>query len=101
MSRAFTAERQSNWRWWSALAAICAFGMLARALAIATVGNPVESDAEQYVCMARNLALAGVLEDCFHNFAYFSAGYPLLLGILFALFGDHLWIAYAANVVLG
>lgn len=33
--------------------------------------------------------------------AFYPVGYPLFLGGLFALFGDHLWVGQAANVVIG
>src|SRR5579872_3060406 len=77
-------------RWLAALLLICGVALLARLGAALVLRTPVESDSEQYLCMARNLVEAARLEDCDHNLAYYSAGYPLFLGGLFALFGVHL-----------
>ena len=87
--------------WRQALLAICLVALAARAASILVLATPVESDASEYLCMARNLAEAGKLQDCDFNYAYLSALYPMLLGGLFLLFGVHLWLAYLLNLLLG
>jgi 4-amino-4-deoxy-L-arabinose transferase-like glycosyltransferase len=101
------ADRAGRWQsvaarhWAGLLGAICLLALLGRLAAMLLVPQPVESDAQQYLCMARTLVELGTLRDCDGNLAYYSAGYPLLLALLFWLLGAKLWVAYAANLVLG
>ena len=106
-SGASVAARAMRWqavaarRWAPLLWAICLVALLARTGAVLLLPQPIESDAQQYLCMARNLVELATLQDCDDNFAYYSVGYPLLLALPFWLLGAKLWVAYAVNLVLG
>jgi hypothetical protein len=65
-----------------------------------------QRDANQYFVMARNVAAGRGVADSFlqpyvHATAFRPPLYPALLGGLFHLFGVHLAVAQAANVILG
>ncbi|MEQ1509279.1 MAG: hypothetical protein ABL909_02610 [Sphingopyxis sp.] len=63
---------------------------------------PVEpqSDALSYLSMAEHLAAGRPMQDMWGQYAFYSAGYPLLLGSTFALTGPSLSVALAVNLVL-
>lgn len=65
-----------------------------------------QRDANQYFVMARNVAVGRGVADSFlqpyvHATAFRPPLYPVLLGGLFHVFGVHLAVAQATNVVLG
>lgn len=65
-----------------------------------------QRDANQYFVMARNVAAGRGVADSFlqpavHATAFRPPLYPVVLGGLFHVFGVHLAVAQAANVVLG
>ncbi len=69
-------------------------------LAAIVLAIPIESDALGYFTMAENLANHGILLDNFAQHIFYSAGYPLLLGPAFALFGASLTVGLAVNLLL-
>ena len=59
------------------------------------------ADSVNYMHMAECVAVGEVMDDGYGNVAFFSAGYPLLLGLFFKLFGVSVEVGQYVNVVLG
>lgn len=72
-----------------------------RLLASLFVPMVLESDARAYWTMAVSFADGNGLVDTFANRAYYSGGYPLVLGSLFAVFGESLVLVLGLNILLG
>lgn len=72
-----------------------------RGFAVWLLNIPPESDYQAYFYMARSLYDGLGLVDPFGNLAYYNAGYPLFLYVLFVAFEPGIEVAQAANVVLG
>lgn len=68
---------------------------------VALVPQAPESDALAYLAMAEALARGETMRDTFGQVAFYSAGYPMLLGAAFALLGKGLAVAQAVNLLLG
>lgn len=59
-----------------------------------------ESDALAYLNMAENLSVGAPMQDLWGQYAFYSAGYPLLIGTVFAVTGASLTVALAINLCL-
>jgi 4-amino-4-deoxy-L-arabinose transferase-like glycosyltransferase len=85
-----------------ALALILIVGIALRAAAIAEINHIPESDELAYKSMALNLITGNGIVDNMGNRAMYNVGYPLfVLAPVFFLFGEALFIARLANLVLG
>lgn len=61
---------------------------------------PPQSDALAYLSMAQHLAAGQAMQDHWGQYVFYSAGYPLVLGSLFAIIGASLTAALAVNLLL-
>ncbi len=73
---------------------------MVRIAAVSVFDQPVESDALSYFTMAEHLASGRPMQDQFGQFAFYSPGYPLLLGSIFAVSSATLLTALTLNIVL-
>jgi 4-amino-4-deoxy-L-arabinose transferase-like glycosyltransferase len=85
---------------------LVALGLRVAYLAFGTGSRPLESDANQYYEIARNLALGHGFSMHYpglfvHETAFRPPGYPALLGLFFFVFGPSAGLARGLNVVLG
>lgn len=88
---------------WLSLGLLAAVMLLALALrCAASIEAPMStrSDAGAYLAMASGLADGTGLVDAFGNRAYYSSGYPILLGVVFMVFGTSLHTIFVVNLVL-
>lgn len=72
-----------------------------RLLTILILQIEPQSDYAAYYEMARNLVSGAGLKDPFGNYAYYSAGYPLLLAGMFVVTDPSILAAQIVNVILG
>jgi len=98
MQTAQCHETSRDWPW---LALVLFSGLCLRVLAIAVFPHVPESDELAYQSMALNLVNGnGILEN--GNRAFYNAGYPLfVLAPVFYFFGENLFAARVANLLLG
>jgi len=82
------------------LAALISAALLLRALVIWVVPQPVASDAFAYFEMAKSLSTGEPMRDNFGQIAFYSAGYPLLLGMVFAITVRSVATALVINLLL-
>jgi hypothetical protein len=71
-----------------------------RLAAMVALAHPPQSDELAYLAMAGTLANGSEMRDNAGLAAFYSAGYPILLALAFALFGATLPVAFAANLLL-
>ncbi len=91
-------KKNRDWIW---LSVILMAGICLRAAAIAGFSHIPESDELSYQSMAVNLLAGnGILEN--GNRAFYNAGYPMfILAPVYYIFGETLFAARIANVLLG
>lgn len=80
---------------------VVAVACAARVAAVIVFVPPLESDFLAYWTMASNGYDGIGIQDPNGQWAYMSAGYPILLIGLFQLFGKSLMVAKVTNIVLG
>jgi hypothetical protein len=86
-----------NRKWLIALIAAVVF---IRAAFMLVMPQPVVSDFLSYFEMARTFAVGGPMRDIYGSQAFYSPGYPLLIGSVFALTGPSVGVALAVNLGL-
>ncbi len=74
--------------------------LLPRVLLMIIAPVQPESDALSYLSMAENLSVGQPMQDLWGQYAFYSAGYPLLIGTVFAFTGGSLTVALATNLTL-
>lgn len=84
----------------SAMLMLAVAVLLPRLLLMIIVPVQPESDALAYLNMARLLSIGEPMQDMWGQYAFYSAGYPLLIGSIFAVTGASLTVALAINLVL-
>ena len=83
------------------LCALCiAVAITVRLAIMQIVPVPIESDALSYMLMAEDFASARAMQDEFGQHLFFSAGYPIFLGIFFKIFGGSLVFVQTINLLL-
>jgi 4-amino-4-deoxy-L-arabinose transferase-like glycosyltransferase len=82
------------------LAGIVFAAVAVRIAAAIVLKQPLESDSLAYFTMAQGLAERGELLDIYGQHAFYSAGYPLVLGAFFGLLGSSVPVALAVNLLL-
>jgi len=97
-----TAERDLSMRQWSGLLAVVVVGFLLRLVLILVLNIAPRSDELEYKSMALNIVSGNGVLDHSGNHAYYNAGYPMfVLAPVFYAFGENLFAARLANLVLG
>jgi Dolichyl-phosphate-mannose-protein mannosyltransferase len=93
--------KRINYTW--ALTAVLILAAMCRAgiLMVLNDGGLYSSDYLAYWTMASGIYDDTGLIDPYHNYAFMSAGYPILLGSAFLIFGKSLAVVYMINIILG
>lgn len=83
-----------------AMALLALAVLLPRILLMIIAPVQPESDALAYLNMAENLSVGAPMQDLWGQYAFYSAGYPLLIGAVFAFTGASLTVVLAINLCL-
>jgi Dolichyl-phosphate-mannose-protein mannosyltransferase len=90
--------RAANDRAW--LFGLIAVVLTIRVAVMVAMPQPLVSDFLSYFEMARTFAAGGPMRDVYGSQAFYSPGYPLLLGSLFAVTGSSVPVALGVNLGL-
>ena len=89
----------SRWRMLAILTLLAALLLPRIGLMLAAPIVP-ESDALAYLMMAEDFAAGRPMQDQWGQYAFYSAGYPIVLGLAFMLGGPSLSVALLLNIAL-